>query len=1011
MPQANNQERRNIRIFISSTFKDMARERDYLMKNVFPKLQKIASERNVSVVPLDLRWGITREESKSGKVLEVCLREIEDSRPFFIGILGSRYGWCPSVEELRKNPYLLEEYGDWLTDDIGEELSVTEIEIQYGVLRRQARQLAYFYERRSLFPDARVKRLKERIVKDGRYPLKPFDKPQELGAMIEKDFLALLDSMYPQKELSQQESERIAQKAFRDSLCESYFPHPGMFERLDSFLKGDSKEMVFFGESGMGKSALVANWLKTLPAEWTVVFHSVGQTGKTDWKSVASAISGQLTGNPETKVEDSLRSAAASGKLLLVLDGVNGLSEEEQAKRLRWLGLPPKGAKYLFTTTDGDDTLDTLRLRQADEFRLLPMDPDSRRRMMEQYLARFGKRLTGEQTSRIAHSSIAANTNVLRALLDELLSFGIFEKLDQRIDYYLSSESPKDFFVRMIRRMEEDFGRKAVEPALSLIAFSVKGVSEPEILAISGLPQLALSQLLCSFRGHLMIRGGLMSFRHNHFNEAVRSVYAKRETETRKEIIKHFAPSPLSSRALDELPQQYFVLGKARDLHAYMSNIEVFGQLYKRGVFTLGKYWSYAIKEGLSPNVYLSQKWVPDPTTKTETKLLLLNTIGYLFSSICGHYSSAIPYFEKALELGGGVPTVKVAEAWYNLSRSYAERSQWVEAFDAVNKAFDIYKKLGLENCEGAGVCYSLAGQYYSVYKHDKEASLDSYSQGLKISRERLGEHDIDTLVAYHNVGLVLCDLRRFDEAKEILEKELRLSLEAFGEESDSTHTAYYGLGHLHFSQKDYAGAIPYFEKSLRIAEAVYGAGSAKCICLYDSLATCFQLQGQWNPAIENWRKSFEANFAAEKIGTDMLEKYLNLATCVQRAGHQQALQDVYDNAREYAQICLDTYPDDLTHATVFFSMGILEENFAFNPKQAREYYKTAISLWEKNGLGEYQRTGVAHTALGRISFNEEAYEKALGHYRKALDIFIACGSPYVDILRQNIQNTEARLR
>ena len=102
MPQANNQERRNIRIFISSTFKDMARERDYLMKNVFPKLQKIASERNVSVVPLDLRWGITQEESKSGKVLEVCLREIEDSRPFFIGILGSRYGWCPPVEELRK---------------------------------------------------------------------------------------------------------------------------------------------------------------------------------------------------------------------------------------------------------------------------------------------------------------------------------------------------------------------------------------------------------------------------------------------------------------------------------------------------------------------------------------------------------------------------------------------------------------------------------------------------------------------------------------------------------------------------------------------------------------------------------------------------------------------------------------------------------------------------------------------------------------------------------------------
>ena len=52
-------ESRNIRVFISSTFKDMKGERDRLLKKVFPKLRKIASEYNVTVTEVDLRWGIT----------------------------------------------------------------------------------------------------------------------------------------------------------------------------------------------------------------------------------------------------------------------------------------------------------------------------------------------------------------------------------------------------------------------------------------------------------------------------------------------------------------------------------------------------------------------------------------------------------------------------------------------------------------------------------------------------------------------------------------------------------------------------------------------------------------------------------------------------------------------------------------------------------------------------------------------------------------------------------------
>ena len=82
-----NKDNRNIRVFISSTFKDMQAERNYLMKHIFPELQVIANKHNVSVTAIDLRWGISEEQAHDGKVVGICLKEIEKCIPFFIGII------------------------------------------------------------------------------------------------------------------------------------------------------------------------------------------------------------------------------------------------------------------------------------------------------------------------------------------------------------------------------------------------------------------------------------------------------------------------------------------------------------------------------------------------------------------------------------------------------------------------------------------------------------------------------------------------------------------------------------------------------------------------------------------------------------------------------------------------------------------------------------------------------------------------------------------------------------
>ena len=279
-------ENRQIRVFISSTFRDMQDERDYLMKRTFPKLRKLAAERDVTLTELDLRWGITEEESKSGKVVEICLREIENSIPFFIGIIGNRYGWVPAKEDLGGN--VTERFTD-VNKYIDQHLSVTEMEMQFGVLSREEDMHAYFYIKEQEesaenidYPEM-LSRLKEE-VRRSKYPSTTYSSPENLAMQVEEAFIALLDQLFPQTNLSELEKERIGQRSFMNQLCQNYIKDDKNFEALDAWLADeDSRQYVVTGASGLGKSALIANWVKDKlndsDRKYNIIYHFTGNGG------------------------------------------------------------------------------------------------------------------------------------------------------------------------------------------------------------------------------------------------------------------------------------------------------------------------------------------------------------------------------------------------------------------------------------------------------------------------------------------------------------------------------------------------------------------------------------------------------------------------------------------------------------------------------------------------------------------------------------------------------------
>ena len=88
-----------LRVFISSPFRDMHAEREELVKQVFPQLRKLCEQRGVIWSDVDLRWGIADEQKAEGHALPICVAEIDRCRPYFIGLLGEGCGprWIRST--------------------------------------------------------------------------------------------------------------------------------------------------------------------------------------------------------------------------------------------------------------------------------------------------------------------------------------------------------------------------------------------------------------------------------------------------------------------------------------------------------------------------------------------------------------------------------------------------------------------------------------------------------------------------------------------------------------------------------------------------------------------------------------------------------------------------------------------------------------------------------------------------------------------------------------------------
>lgn len=561
---------RTIRVFISSTFRDMQEERDYLVKFVFPELRRRCRARQVEFVEVDLRWGITDKQAQRGETLPRCLEIINVCRPYFIGILGERYGWIPTKSEIPEKA--LHEQ-PWLKEHL--KSSVTELEIMHGVLNNpEMEHRAFFYYRdpsyvknipSSLRKDylesnpkyrERLKTLKSRI-KSGGFPVHDgYPDIKTLGRFVLEDLWAAIEEEYPPPSMPTDiERLTLEHESFARNRCVLHTPRETWERQFDEHIEKNNVPLLLIGESGMGKSAMLAHWALRYAEQHSdafVLMHFVGVSPESarpvdiqrriitelnHFFSLGMAIPDRDDEVAET-FHNCLVNISGGGRIVLVIDALNQLEVEQGSDRLHWLPetYPGNVSLILSSTLKPDAKAATLKgWRLA---RLNAPSQTERANMIAKYLEHYKRDMDESQIQRILSLSQTANPLFLRILLDELRMAADHATLKKHIKKCLRASGVAAIFDLVLKRWEKDFNTEReslVQDALRHLVISRRGLSEREFLELLGerennlpLPQAYWSPFYLAVQDYLINRSGYFWFFHDHLRQAVEKRYGQK---------------------------------------------------------------------------------------------------------------------------------------------------------------------------------------------------------------------------------------------------------------------------------------------------------------------------------------------------------------------------------------------------------------------------------------------------------------------------------------------------
>ena len=954
------QENRQIRIIISSTFRDKMKERDYLTARIFPELRRYCEERDISLFELDLQWGVTQEESETQMAFNISLDEANSM-----------------------------------------------------------------------------------------YNGKIYESVEQLGQQVEKDFKTFVDSHFPEKRhLSDLEMERMQQHVYLKSKTRSYVSHPEWMKFLDDFSDSGGKEAVVTGVNGSGKCALLANWIaerhENKNSNEKIIYHFTGVSrSEGDYLNITQRLINEIndfckiserenifgSGNNKKgkkegfilyfynliniinkennedlreELQNLLFAIPEDQKLIIVIDSLDSLVDEDNAKMLNWIPAHPFNVKIIFSSTLGDKTMEALTRRTDKKLELGSLPAQARKELITRYFEKFSKKLSAAQMEKIISDKKSENPAVLTAILDNLRIFGNFDIFDKQIDECLSQENNESLFDLFLQNIESLFRENGktreniVKDILSLIAVSRRGLTETEIVNITNVPKLNWVQLFNCMSVHLISINGFIIFSSGIMRNAVMNRYLKSKSANQayRQLISAYMETngEISfSRKCYELPFKLMELSAYDKLYNFLLDKNVFVHIYTKNKYELGNYWRFLRKQ--NPKRYKMEKYLELKIEDKDEATGFLENISLFINNIIFDPFLALTFAKKHLEIcieNFGKFNEKTAVSYIRIGSCYSSKSigDYKKALEYFTIAKTIYERVNGKDHYTVATAYCNIATCYSnssIGKYDE--AIDYYTNALNIVKKEL-EDDGDSLVAtiYGNIGQCYINDSNLPDAVEYCYKALKINEKYYGKEHPKTAQSYNVMGGLMYNLKQFAESVHFLTTFINIWVDFFGEEQFNIAEAYNNIGFCYMGLKENEKAIEASDKAISLFVKIYGENTDKAASaYFNVGMCCHSSEDYKKSIEYF---KKYITI-VEKNPVTDPFRIAFSKCKIANCYYEMcEYDEALKYYNETLAVYSKKFGEEHLQVGIMYDDMAVCHDELGDYDAALNYYNKAISIY-----------------------